>query len=103
MKVRLAYHDLADSSGPKSSISVSRDRLIITSPPFYPSAGSASSTVRHYVSRAGANGDSDIAKVTILDLENKLVSYSATFRQGVRTVFSQWMSTFVLETSGKVR
>lgn len=79
-----------------------RRNLIITSPPFYPSAGSASATVRHYVAKAGTNGDSDIAKVTIMDLDNNLVSYSSTFRHGVRSVFSQWASTFVLENSGKV-
>lgn len=80
-----------------------RHNLVITSPPFYPTAGSASATVRNYVSKAGANGDSDIAKVTILDLDNKLVSYSATHRQGVRSVFSQWAGTYIVETSGKVR
>jgi hypothetical protein len=89
--------------GPKSSISVYRHNLIITSPPFYPTAGSASATIRNYVSKAGAaSGDTDIAKVTILDLNNKLVSYSATFKKGVRSVFSQWSLTFVLEGSGKV-
>jgi hypothetical protein len=77
--------------------------LIITSPPFYPSAASASATVRNYVSKAGANGaDTDIAKVTVLDLENKLVSYSGTYRQGVRAVFSQWNGIFVAENTGKV-
>lgn len=90
-------------SGPKSSISVYRHNLIITSPPFYPTAGSASATVRNYVSKAGVtSGDSDIAKVTILDLDNKLVSYSTTFKQGVRSVFSQSSSTFVLDNRGKV-
>ena len=80
-----------------------RHNLIITSPPFYPTAGSASATVRNYVSKAGAaSGDTDIAKVTILDLNNKLVSYSAAFKKGVRSVFSQWSSTFVLESGGKV-
>lgn len=58
--------------------------------------------MRNYVSKAGVNGDSDIAKVTVLDLENKLVSYSGTFKQGVRAVFSQWTGIFVLENAGKV-
>ena len=58
--------------------------------------------MRNYVSKAGVNGDSDIAKVTILDLDNKFVSYSATYRQGVRNVFSQWAGTYVLETAGTV-
>jgi hypothetical protein len=58
--------------------------------------------VRNYVSKAGANGDTDIAKVTVLDLENKLVSYSGTYKQGVRAVFSQWNGIFVAENAGKV-
>jgi len=58
--------------------------------------------VRNYVSKAGANGDSDIAKVTVLDLENKLVSYSGTYKQGVKAVFGQWNGIFVAENAGKV-
>jgi hypothetical protein len=48
------------------------------------------------------NGDSDIAKVTVLDLENKLVSYSGTYKQGVKAVFGQWNGIFVAENAGKV-
>jgi hypothetical protein len=59
--------------------------------------------VRNYVSKAGAtNGDTDIAKVTVLDLENKLVAYSGTYKQGVKAVFSQWNGIFVAENAGKV-
>jgi len=59
--------------------------------------------VRNYVSKAGAtNMDTDIAKVTVLDLENKLVSYSGTYKQGVRAVFSQWNGIFIAENAGKV-
>ena len=58
--------------------------------------------MRNYVSKAGANGDSDIAKVTVLDLENKLVSYSGTYKQGVKAVFGQWNGIFVAENAGKV-
>jgi hypothetical protein len=35
-------------------------------------------------------------------LENKLVSYSGTYKQGVRAVFSQWNGIFVAENAGKV-
>ncbi|KAK8858833.1 hypothetical protein IAR55_003063 [Kwoniella newhampshirensis] len=95
--------------GPKSSIAVFKHNLIITSPPFYPSAGSASATVRHYVSKAATNGDgvsspgtTDIAKVTVFDLQNKLVSYSGTFKDGVRDVFCQWGNIFVLGGNSKL-
>ncbi|WWD18724.1 hypothetical protein CI109_103178 [Kwoniella shandongensis] len=95
--------------GPKSSIAVFKHNLIITSPPFYPSAGSASATVRHYVSKAATNGDgvsssgtTDIAKVTVFDLQNKLVSYSGTYKDGVRDVFCQWGNIFVLGGNSKL-
>ncbi|WRT68039.1 uncharacterized protein IL334_005014 [Kwoniella shivajii] len=90
--------------GPKSSIAVFQHNLIIVSPPFYPSANSASATVRHYVSKTSAttnsegvitNASSDISKVTVFDLQNKLVSYSGTYRDGVREVFCQWNGIFV--------
>ncbi|WWC62862.1 uncharacterized protein I303_105460 [Kwoniella dejecticola CBS 10117] len=99
--------------GPKSSIAIYRHNLIIISPPFYPSANSASATVRHYVSKTSTtttNSDgvtiptstSDISKVTIFDLQNKLVSYSGTYREGVREVFCQWGGIFVYGGNGKL-
>ncbi|ORY30605.1 putative vacuolar membrane protein [Naematelia encephala] len=90
--------------GPKSSISVFRHNLIIASPPFFPSANSASATVRNYVSKAAASGSdgNDISKLTIFDLQNKVVSYSGTFKNGVREVFFQWGGVFVLGGDGKL-
>ena len=85
-----------------------RHNLIINSPPFFPSAGSASATVRNYVSKTGSGpdsagtGSSDISKLTIFDLQNKLVSYTGTFRDGVREVFFQWGGIFVLSGNAKV-
>jgi hypothetical protein len=89
--------------GPKSAISVYMNNLIITSPPFYPSAASASATVRNYASKAAVAGieTSDIAKITVFDLANKLVSYSGTFREGVREVFCQWGSIYVYGRDNK--
>ncbi|WWC88408.1 uncharacterized protein L201_003319 [Kwoniella dendrophila CBS 6074] len=98
--------------GPKSSIAIYQHNLIIISPPFYPSANSASATVRHYVSKqsnitTSSNGvsntsTSDISKVTVFDLQNKLISYSGTYRDGVREVFCQWNGIFVFGGNGKL-
>ncbi|WVQ84353.1 hypothetical protein IAT38_006505 [Cryptococcus sp. DSM 104549] len=93
--------------GPKDAISVYKHNLIIKSPPFHPSASSASATVRHYVAKNATNGDgpsgpTDIAKVTIFDLQNKLISYSGTYRDGVREVFCQWGGIYVYGGNGKI-
>lgn len=95
------YMCLLIPPGPKSSIAIYRSNLIITSPPFYPTAGSNSATVRNYVAKT-AGTDGDIAKVTVFDLANKLVSYSGTYREGVRDVFCQWSGIYVYGSSGKV-
>jgi len=112
MHARLAYYLFANriwTSGPKSSIAIYRHNLIIVSPPFFPSAGSTSATVRHYVSKTAGNGSdgsavgaSDIAKVTIFDLQNKLIAYSGTFRDGVREVSFQWGELFVFGANSKL-
>ncbi|KAK4689022.1 vacuolar protein sorting-associated protein 11, partial [Tremellales sp. Uapishka_1] len=88
--------------GPKSSITAFKHNLIIVSPPFLPSAASNSATVRHYVSKAPNDLGSDIAKIAIFDLQNKLVSYSGTFRDGVREIVCQWGGIFVYGGSGKL-
>jgi hypothetical protein len=91
-------------AGPKSSISVHKQNLIVVSPSFVPSASSNSATVRQYVAKSGGGDSSrDIAKVTIFDLQNKLIAYSGTFKDGVRAVFCQWGDVFVLGSDGKVR
>ncbi|KAL7420528.1 Vacuolar protein sorting-associated protein 11 [Cryptotrichosporon argae] len=88
--------------GPKSAIAVVGHSLVITSPPFVPSASSASATVRHYVNRTGAQDGSDIAKVTVFDMQNKIVTYSGTFKDGVRDVFMQWGALYVYGGAGKL-
>jgi hypothetical protein len=47
--------------------------------------------------------NTDIAKVTVFDPENKLVAFSGTFVQGVREVVSQWGDIYILANDGKVR
>jgi vacuolar protein sorting-associated protein 11 len=75
---------------------------VIVSPPFIPTAGAASATVRNFVSKTPNSGGTDITKVTVFDLENKLVAYSGTFAQGVREIISGWGEIFVLTNDGKV-
>ena len=89
-------------TGHKSSIHTHLNYLVIISPPFFPSATSASATVRNLVARQPSATETDVTKVTVFDAENKLVAYSGTFKQGVREVFSQWGMVYVLSTDGKV-
>ncbi|KAF8699748.1 hypothetical protein AX14_000902 [Amanita brunnescens Koide BX004] len=88
--------------GHKSSIHTHRHYIVIISPPFTPSAHSASATVRSYVARTPNAGESDITKVAIFDLENKYVAYSGTFPYGVRDVVSQWGKVYVLTNDGNL-
>jgi vacuolar protein sorting-associated protein 11 len=95
-------------AGAKSSVHAHLNYLIIITPPFIPSASSASATVRNFVAAASlsrtnsANTDSNITKVTVFDLENKLVAYSGAFVEGVREVVSQWGKVYVLGSDGTV-
>ncbi|KAG8807587.1 hypothetical protein FRC17_004395, partial [Serendipita sp. 399] len=98
--------------GPKTSILTHKSYLIIVSPPFVPSAGSASATVRRFVASgkpgnipgggaaaAGGTGPTalgDISRVVVFDVENKYIAYSNTFRETVKDVFSCWGRLFVL-------
>ena len=55
------------------------------------------------MARGQPQPNTDIAKVTIFDPENKLVAFSGTFVEGVRQVVSQWGDIHVLSNDGKVR
>ncbi|EDR06605.1 uncharacterized protein LACBIDRAFT_251110, partial [Laccaria bicolor S238N-H82] len=86
--------------GHKSSVHTHQNYLVIVSPPFFPTATAASATVRNFVARSANPGETDITKVNVFDLENKLVAYSGTFKQGVKEVISQWGEIYVLATDG---
>jgi len=95
--------------GPKSSILTHKGYIVITSPPFVPTAGSASGTVRRFVATgkpgnvpAGTGGVGDISKVVVFDIENKYIAYSNTFRETVKDVFSCWGRLFVLTNESTV-
>ncbi|TFK22979.1 vacuolar membrane protein [Coprinopsis marcescibilis] len=88
--------------GHKTSVHTHLSYLVIVSPPFFPSASAASATVRNFVARSTNPSETDITKVTVFDLENKLVAYSGAFKQGVREVVSQWGKVYVLSTDGSL-
>lgn len=54
------------------------------------------------MARGQPQPNTDIAKVTVFDPENKLVAFSGTFVEGVRQVVSQWGDIYVLSNDGKV-
>lgn len=81
--------------GPKSSIHLSASQVIIVSPPYTPSTSASSSSARNLIgnrdsplttptSRKGSMIPAEIAKVTIFDLDNKLVAFTGTFETGIR-------------------
>ncbi|KAF8958030.1 hypothetical protein BDZ97DRAFT_1762462 [Flammula alnicola] len=76
--------------------------LVIVSPTFFPTATSASATMRNLVARQPSATETDVTKVTMFDPENKLVAYSGTFEQGVREVVSQWGQVYVLSNDGNL-
>jgi len=90
------------SEGHKSSVHAHLNYLVIVSPPFFPTASSASATVRNLVALSANATETDVTKVTVFDPENRLVAFSGTFKQGVREIISQWGQIFVLTTDGKV-
>jgi vacuolar protein sorting-associated protein 11 len=64
----------------KSSVHTHLNYLVIVSPPITPSAASA--YVRNLVATRAPDDAHKITKVTIFDLENKLIAYSGTCGEG---------------------
>jgi len=88
--------------GQKSSFHTHLNHLVIVSPPFFPTASSASATVRNLVALSANATETDVTKVTVFDPKNRLIAFSGTFKQGVRENILQWGQIFVLTTDGKV-
>jgi hypothetical protein len=95
--------------GPKTSMLVHKSYAVIVSPPFVPSAASASGTVRRFVASGkqgnvpgGSGGLGDISRVVVFDVENRFIAYSNTFRETVKEVFSCWGRLFVLTNESTV-
>lgn len=117
----MARTDEHDASGPKSSIrslsssitantltpssrskSTSSSYVAITSPPLKATAASNSATIRNYANNSTAPPNEMVAKVTIFDLKNKFVAFTATFQEGVCEIWEAWGSIWVLTEAGKV-
>lgn len=89
--------------GRKSLIHTHLHYLVFVSPPFAPSAGAASATVRNFAARRATEAPvGDITKVTVLDPENKFVAHSSAFTEGIRMVFTAWGKLYVLSNEGQV-
>lgn len=79
-----------------------RNYLVMVSPPFTPSAGATSATIRNFVAKS-SDPNTDISKVVVFDLENKFVAYSGTYTDGIREIFSSDGQIYLLSNDGKVR
>ncbi len=96
--------------GSKTSIHLHESSVIIVSPPFTPSAGTHSGTIRRAAAAAttstlaASNGNAtESAKVTVFDFEMKYVAWSGVFKDGVREVFSDGEgSIYIVGGDGKV-
>jgi hypothetical protein len=75
--------------GSKAAITTHGPSIVVISPPFTPTPASHSATVRRSAISAGASSRGEAVKVTVFDLENKLISYSNVFQDGVRDVFGE--------------
>ncbi|KAK7064568.1 E3 ubiquitin-protein ligase PEP5 [Favolaschia claudopus] len=86
--------------GTKSFIRSHLNYVVIVSPPVMPTASAASRTIRNFAARNQTS--SDVTKVTIFDLENKIVCYTGTFTQGVSDIISipEWGGVFILGNDG---
>ncbi|KAH8094673.1 hypothetical protein BXZ70DRAFT_947050 [Cristinia sonorae] len=87
--------------GPKATVHVHRNYLVLITPPFTPSGSAASATVRNFAMR-NDGPSKEITKVTILDLDNKFVAFSDTFTSGVREIFSANREIHLLFNDGKL-
>jgi hypothetical protein len=86
--------------GNKTSVHTYLNYVVIVSPPLAPSASANSATVRKHL--AGNPNTTEVTKVTIFDLANKIVAYSGMYEEGIREVFEGWGELFILGNDGKV-
>lgn len=97
--------------GPKSSIHLSSSQVVIVSPPFTPSSSSSAgnrfvgrdSPLPTPTSRKGSMLPQEIAKITIFDLDNKLVAFTGTFESGIRSAWvGQSGEILILSDTGEL-
>lgn len=83
--------------GPRLSAYATANHLLVVSPPFDPQAASSKSKT---VKRRANN--SDVARLTLIDVHLKLIAHSNAFKDGVKDIFAQWGKIWVLSHDGKV-
>ena len=93
---------LTPYSGPKTSVHMHLNYLVIVSPLLTANMTSASATIRNFTSQNMGASSTEVTKVTMFDLENKFVAHSEAFTEGVREVFLQLGNTYVLSNDGKL-
>lgn len=96
----ITANTLTPSSRSKST---SSSYIAIVSPPLKATAASNSATIRNYANNSTAPTNEMVAKLTIFDLKNKFVAFTATFQEGICEIWEAWGSIWVLTEAGKVR
>lgn len=85
--------------GYKSSIHTHLNYVIVVSPPT--TVATTSPATRKLAAQA-AGGDGDASRVTVFDMENKVVGYTGMFPEGVREVISEWGNIYILTNNGQL-
>ncbi|KAG2070492.1 hypothetical protein BDR04DRAFT_1099977 [Suillus decipiens] len=85
--------------GYKSSIHTHLNYVIVVSPPT--TVATTSSAARKLGTQA-AGGDSDASRVTVFDMENKVVGYTGMFAEGIKGVISEWGNIYILTNGGQL-
>ncbi|KAI8352515.1 hypothetical protein BD560DRAFT_408869 [Blakeslea trispora] len=89
---------------PKSSLTWFKSNyLVIVSPPVMTSANLSSSGARASLSiNSKRTSTNELTKIAIFDTANKFIAYVGTFLGGIRGVFCEWNSVWIVGTDGKL-
>ncbi|KAI8878575.1 vacuolar protein sorting-associated protein 11 [Backusella circina FSU 941] len=90
---------------PKSSLTWFKSSyLVIISPPVMTSTTSnlSSAARSSFNSKRISSSTSELTKIAIFDTANKFLAYTGTFLGGVRGVFCEWNSVWVIGMDGKL-
>ncbi|KAI8055580.1 uncharacterized protein B0P05DRAFT_479330 [Gilbertella persicaria] len=88
---------------PKSSLTWFKSNyLVIVSPPVMTSAQLSSGARASLSLNAKRSSTNELTKIAIFDTANKFVAYVGTFLGGIRGVFCEWNSIWIVGTDGKL-
>lgn len=107
MKVRgstqtsiLEVDDFRSVAGYKSAVLTHHNYVVVVSSP---STATATTPVTRKLATTVAAVDGDASKVTVFDMENKVIGYTGMFAEGIREVISEWGNIYILTNDGQVR